>query len=298
MMCSLPVLPVRTGNYFWYLPTMGGFDLKRIFFILGPLALLASAGFARADVSFTYVGVPQGTVAANSSVTVNLYLQEVDKDGSQSLIASEGGVYGAGFTVAQTGGAGTTISAIAVNGQTEPNGFSGNTVTRIFNNGAQTGAGSNSASATSQSNQASVLEITNNNATVPPGPSGTTAGGSVVTNGNTTTTMVFLGTVTIGVGAAANSTYAVESFKNAPAGTFDAGTDEQTLTATNFLDVDVSNNTDGGGGATYNGTIPTTFTIATAAVPEPSSMVLSGLFIPVAGLGFWLRRRKVTVAAA
>jgi len=276
----------------------GGFELNRKFFVLGPLALLVATGLARADVSFSYVAVPQGTVTANSSVTVNLYLQEVDTGGSQSLIASEGGLYAAGVTVAQTGGSGTTISAIAANSQAEPNGFSGNDNTRLYNSGTQTGTGSTSASTSSQSNQASLADITANSATVPPGPSGTTAGGSVVTNGSTTTTEVFLGTVTIGVGATANATYTVEGFNKAPAGTFDAGTYGNTLTATNLYDLDSSNNNDGGGGAVYNGTTAMTFTISTAAVPEPSSMVLSGLFIPVAGLGVWLRRRKVAVTAA
>jgi len=42
----------------------------------------------------------------------------------------------------------------------------------------------------------------------------------------------------------------------------------------------------------------TSFTVGPAAVPEPSSMILTGLVGSVIGLGIWLRRRTAAVAAS
>jgi hypothetical protein len=274
--------------------------LIRKLFLLAPLALLMAASGARASITFSYAGVVQGTVAPNSAVTVNLYLKEVDTNGSSSLIAAEGGLYAGAVAIAgPSNGGGTTIASTALNSVTEPTGFTGNNNTRIYNNGVLTSAnspaGTNTASTTQQSNQMIIIGITNNSATVPPGPSGTTPGGSVTTSGTTTTTLVFLGSVVINVGSTANATYTVTPLKTAPAGLLDAGSYGNTIFP-DGTDADHTNDS----GFTFTGaasSTPGTFTIATTtATPEPSSMLLCGLAAGGMGFGAW-RRRKAKLAA-
>lgn len=244
-------------------------------------ALVFAATSAEASVSYTYVGQVQGPVAANSNVTVNLYLQETVTGSSSSLIASEQGLYGAAVAVAPTSGSGSTITSVALNNKAEPTGFTGTSASGVTSAGV---------------GYLSESQSTTYNGTA--GPSGTTTGGSVTTQGGTTTTLVYLGSVTIAVGAAGTSTtFAVESLHDSPSGTPGSGFDGNTLTATNFYDLDVTNNKDGGGGATYTGADGngTTFTISPAAVPEPSSMLLCGL--GAAGMGYFGYRRRSKVQA-
>src|ERR1700733_3106783 len=101
------------------------------FALLSAWVLFAPA--ARAQISYQYVGIVQGPVVANGSVTVNLYLQETAANNSPSLIASESGLYGAGVNVYLASGTGSTITAINANGATEPNGFTGNIVKNVYN---------------------------------------------------------------------------------------------------------------------------------------------------------------------
>ncbi len=269
--------------------------MNRKIFLLAAVASLLVVRSASADINYSYVGVVQGTVTGGTTVTVNMYLQEVVTGSSTSLIASEGGLYAGAVAIAQTAGSGTTISACAVNSATEPNGFTGNNSTWIYNNGVKTAGGlQNSSSTSSQSNQATIVGITNNSANIPPGPSGTTAGGSVTTSGGTTTTLVFLGTVSIGVGATADATFTVTSLKNAASGTFDQNSFGNTLTATNGYDLDPNSTNPPYTGAVSNNT---TFTIQTTqGTPEPSSMALCGLAVAGMGAGYW-RRRKAKLAA-
>jgi hypothetical protein len=270
---------------------------RKILFLAAVVSLLLVRS-ASASISFTYTGIVGSTwavngtyqVAANTSQTVNIYLVEIDTNGSSSLIASEKGLYSAAFNATiktQNPSGGTTITGAAFNGQTEPDGFTGNTNKFIYNN-IPAGSGTGSS--------ASVQEITNNNYNGANAPSGTTNGGQVVPNGSTTTTYVWLGSLTIAVGASANSTYTVQSFHDAPAGTFDAGSFGNTLSWTNFIDFDNTNDS----GFTFTGANgnPGNFTLQTVTgTPEPSSMLLCGFAACGMGLGYW-RRRKAKLAAA
>ena len=268
---------------------------------------------ASAQLSYTYTGVVSGstasvngtyTVGANSSVVVNLYLVEV-ANGTPSMIAAAGGLYaGSVNTTLQSvsgSAAATSITAAAINGAPEPDGFTGNnTVTKYNNIGPVGGTGSS----------ASIQGITSNNVPNPPGPSGTTVGGIIQTNGATTTTYVWLGSVTIAVGASANSKYSVTSFHNAPVGTMGHNTNENTLLADNAslntADADSTNNAGNAPNPSYyqaytgadgNGGF---FVLQTSggSVPEPSSMLLCGLAACSMGFGGYWRRRKQRLAAA
>jgi hypothetical protein len=255
-------------------------------FWLGQLTLLLLVSNLHASISFSYVGVVQGPVSANSTVTVKLYLQEVVTSQNTSLIASEGGLYAGAVALQLSSGTGATIIGASVNAQTEPNGFTGNNHVFIYNFGSQTGSGNNSATATS-GNQATIVGVTQQSANIPPGPSGTTTGGSI----NSGTTLVWLGSVNISVGSSANAVYTVSSLKNAAPGTFFAGTLGNTLTATNFYDLD-ANSTN----PMYTGATSTTFSVATSSGPEPSSMLLCGFVAIGMGFGAW-RRRKLKLQA-
>jgi hypothetical protein len=252
--------------------------------LLPALLVLVPKASAAVNVSYQYIGVVQGTVAANSTATVNLYLQETATNGAASLIASEGGLYGAGVSVYLASGSGSTITAINGNTASIPNGFDGTVTPVVYaNKGPVGGTGS----------AANLLELTNFNDTIPPAPSGTTTGGSVTVNGNTKTTDVFLGTVTVAIGASANATYDVVALKNAPSGTLDAGSFNDTLTATNGYDIDNNSSSPSYVGAAFD---PAgTFTISTSSVPEPSSVILTGLAF--AGLAFGAYRRSKNVQA-
>lgn len=250
--------------------------------VLAAWVCVAATPRAKAGITYTYVGQVQGPVTANSSVTVNLYLQETVTGSSSSLIAAQQGLYSAAVAVAPTSGSGSTITSAALNNQAEPNGFTGTSAFGVTSAGVA---------------YISESQSTTYNGTA--GPSGSTTGGSITTSGGTTTTLVYLGSIAIAVGASGTSTtFTVESLHDAPSGTPGAGYDGNTFTATSLYDLDVTNNNDGGGGATYTGADGngTTFTISPAAVPEPSSMLLCGL--SAAGMGYFGYRRRNRAQAA
>jgi hypothetical protein len=141
-----------------------------------------------------------------------------------------------------------------------------------------------------------VQQITNNSYNGPNGPSGTTNGGQVVVNGTTTTSYVWLGSLTVAVGASVDATYSVQSFHDAPSGTFDAGSFGNTLSWTNFIDFDNTNDS----GFTFTGANGSggNFTLQTStSTPEPSSMLLCGFAACSMGFGGYWRRRKARLAA-
>jgi PEP-CTERM motif len=287
--------------------------VNRKIFFLAIVASLLMVKNASATLSYTYTGIlstatPTAgtvngtyTVAGGSTVTVNLYLVEVATSGTSSMIAAAGGLFSGALntTLASANGSpAPTITAAAGNSNAYPAGFA--TInTFVYNNiGAVGGTGSS----------ASIQNISDLGKANPPGPSGSTTGGFIVTSGNNTTTYVYLGNVTITVGATANAKYSVTSFHDAPNGTFNSGSFFNTMSAddasANTADLDVTNNADQSPNPSYyqaytgadgNGGF---FILQTStSTPEPSSMLLCGL--AVCGMGFgYLRRRKLKLAAA
>jgi hypothetical protein len=245
-------------------------------------ALWACSGLqtARAAISYQYVVLDPTTfnpvtsftaAAPGASVTANLYLQETVTGTDTSLLPSELGIFGAGVFVTKSGTAGdTTVASVAPNNQTEPNGFQGPTST---GNTSTTGR---------------ILESLSTSATS--GPTGSTTGGHISTVNGTTTTDVFLGTITLTAGSVGSlTTYTVESYKNF------SNSDGNTITFNRGLDLDVTNNGTAGG-ATYTGADNATFTFTVTATPEPGGLLLGGLAASGIGLGAWRRWR--TLAAA
>jgi hypothetical protein len=235
---------------------------------------------ARASISYQYVvadpnnnfnNVTGVTAAAGASVTLNLYLQETVTGTDTSIIARDGGLFGDGVFVTKSGAAGdTTVASVALNNQTEPNGFQG---PNSFGNTSTTGR---------------ILESLSTSATS--GPTGSTTGGHISTVNGVTTTDVFLGTITLTAGSAGSTTtYTVESYKNF------SGSDGNTITFNTGFDLDVTNNGTAGG-ATYTGADNATFTFTVTATPEPGGLLLGGLAASGIGLGAWRRWR--TLAAA
>jgi hypothetical protein len=116
---------------------------------------------------------------------------------------------------------------------------------------------------------------------------------STATDGNgTTTSLYFLGTVTIAVDVYAGGTLKIESPLNAPTvqGFYDAGTDGNTLTFNNGYQLDGNGN---GGPLPPGETVadmgdahPTAF--GTFLVPELASLAVFGL----GGIGLLSRRRR------
>ncbi len=189
---------------------------------------------------------------------------------SSSLIAAEQGLYGAGFAVAPTSGSGSTITAVGLNGANEPNGFTGNFAKGVTGAGVAYGSEAQS------------------NSYIGPGPSGTTNGGSVTSANGVTTTLVYLGNITIAVGASGTSTtFTVESLHDGPSGTPGSGFDGNTLTNNNGYDVDVTSSNPAYTGADGNGT-----PLIIAAVPEPSSMLLCGMLAVGGAYGAYRRRKS------
>ena len=248
----------------------------RKFGVVLAVALWACWGLqARATITYQYVvadsnfnNVSNVSVDPGATVTVNLYLQEKVTGSDSSLIASEGGLFGAGVFVTKSGTTGdSTVSAITANTATEPAGFQGAVASGV----------------NSTNTNAHLLESTSVTDTTG-GPSGTTTGGNVSTVNGVTTTDVLLGTVTLkGGSAGSTTTYTVESYKNF------SGGDGNTLSFTNFDDLDVDNNA--GAGPTFNGADDLTFSFTVTVTPEPSSLLLCGLVVPGVGVGVWRRWR-------
>ena len=96
---------------------------------LGSLACWLNAAQAQTTYSYFYIG-GQATytgLTPGSTINVPLYLQEVNGDGStNSLLASEGGLFAAGVSVAfssSSGGVVTTITGVNPNSGSPTTGF-------------------------------------------------------------------------------------------------------------------------------------------------------------------------------
>lgn len=233
--------------------------------------------------------------AVGSTVVVNLYLTETLTGGAKSIIGPSGTEFGltsAALSVSQssaTVGLGSTITGGAINSNAynaATPGFNatntGSTIIAQYNGNTGGAFGLNDA------------VVTGSGTNVPPGTHVSTVGGTV-------TNAVFLGSMTVTI-AAGTTTYLIDSPDQSPAGAVDV-TGDETNTTQNGLLLDQNGtftyNSGPNNGTTVNwiGTEDPqeTFTvIATAVVPEPSSMLLCGLAISGAGFRAWRRRRNQT----
>ncbi len=249
--------------------------------LMGLAAWLGLSGVANAAISYTYTTdqTSYSAAQAGQTITVSLYLNENLTSGSQSLLVPDNGLVGFGEYTTQSGSVptgATTITAEA--GNTNPSapgsasdGFTSNSIY-----GNRTIAANGSAAA---------MLFATNNTTGPIGAS--TANGR----------QILLGTLTLTAGAAGTTTqFTLETYVNAPTSLGGSGSNNNTVDY-GFNDLDVTNNADNGGGATYTGAndLPfETFTVTVAAVPEPNGLVLSGLVVSCGlfgGLGFVGYRR-------
>ena len=248
------------------------------------LAILGCGAATRAADVFTYAtdSTSYTAAAAGQPVTVDVYLEETLTGSSQSLLTDTSaggpvGLSGAGFYVARTGGnAGSTISLISDNG---------NSSAAAINPGFNVASSGVAVSSTVAADGSAARLLESDNAY--PGPTGTATA---------TGRQVLLGSLVISSPAVGTSaTYSLEPYVNAPLTLGGSGQDSNTTTY-EFFDLDSTNNADNGGGATYTGADSEpfeSFTVATAAVPEPTSMAL----LAAASTAFLGRRRRRTPVA-
>jgi hypothetical protein len=238
------------------------------------IALLVAglfAGGARANVMYQYtVDSSSLRVAAPGTVvTVPIYLSETLTGGSTSIINNDGGLFGAGVGVYNTGGATrpgqARILSVALN--TSPISSGG------FGTSGQ-GLG-NATDLVSDGSDAALVE--NTGFPLMPGPLASLFSNS----GGTVVNRVLLGSVTIRSGALGNTTtFAVTSLFNSPDPVLGQGNEGNTVTFISGWDLDLDNN--GNQSSLLTGAPPPhflgandisgTFTLAT--IPEPSSLAI------------------------
>jgi hypothetical protein len=247
-------------------------------YMLAIIALVAgSVGSARADISYQYV-TDQSTYSgtAGSSITVNFYLQENGANPSNGIINNDNGLFGAGFLATQTnvsgGSAGSTftVGSLQFNKNDPASGSP-----QGFGSG---GLYSNKPNTTTQ--QGGLENIF----------TGTVA--PFTSNIGALQNVIFLGSASIVVGPAGTSTtFTLTSYKS-----FNH-VDGNTLTNNSGFDLDVTSSSPAYIGADNN---PFTFTVAAAAAPEPSSILLCGLAACGGALSVYRRRtsQRTPVAPA
>ena len=234
--------------------------MRRILY-LSLLAMSGIAGSAQGQVSYEYVtdlttngGIINAT--AGQVINVNLYLQETLANGATSLITADGGLYGATVKLTQSGGTGTINAGAA-----------------SFTNSAFS-AGNTSFYPGSGLVTAEGLQ----------GNVNTARTGVLPTGG-----LVLIGTEQI-IAAAGSTTYTIGPATSI----YGPGA---TITFNNGYDLDSTNNANQGGGATYTGASTPAgglyaFTVDVAAVPEPSSVILTGVVFAGLAIAAWQRRRE------
>ena len=226
-------------------------------------AVLVLGSAARAfgtTYSYFYTVGPQTTysVAPNGTVTVPLYLQEVNSDQStDSLLANEHGLFTAGVNVAFVSGSTlTTITAATANTGAVP---------KAFDNPASMGTVDSGTSAI-------ITESTD------PVPFGTDIEGVQATAGSQSDgiSFIYLGSVTIQASPNPGETTVFTVTSTDPA---------ISSTVTNDYCYNLDNSNDPynpeGAASLYYGTAGTNFTITTSSVPEPTTIGLLALGLPL-----------------
>jgi len=232
--------------------------------------------------------------AVGSTVKVSVFLQETVTGADKSIINTDGGLFGAGVMVNRTGagdatfqltGAGTIKSVFAENRTPSPTGFGG-----IDPNDGVTPIPPTQVDRTPSTTTSAGL-IVNADTTANAASSGNQQGGPQVANpGTAGVYKILLGTLNVIVGNQA-TTFTVSNY----------GAHGDTVTQAK-TDLDFSGTAAGPTATPYTGaSTPVggfyTFSVAGAAVPEPTSMALCGLL--ASGMGYFgYRRRKTTATVA
>jgi hypothetical protein len=262
--------------------------MRKIWAAGAVLLAVFCAGNARAAIAFQYVtDAASYAAAAGSTVNVNVYVQEVDPTGTSSVIASKNGLFAYGLYVAGDQSA-TGASTISNYTTAAPFTQFGTGINPQTSSGPPPsgGAPGNYAGGLPPNS----LDYSNANNT-------NTANGAATANGY----KVLVGTLQVTAGS--QTTFTLTSENNPSfldpgfGGTAQADNTFTLPPGSGGFDLDTDGSAPQGA---YQGAndFTYTFTVSTAAVPEPSSVLLAALFLPVAGFGVWLRRRKAVVAAA
>jgi hypothetical protein len=241
------------------------------------------AGSARANVIYSYTtdSSRYQVAAPGTLVNVPIYLTETLTGGSTSLINNDGGLFGAGVGVNNTGGATkpgqsfivpVTAGGVALNLAPIASGGFGMGGVGVGDLRSVNGDGS--------------IAVLIENIGVPPPSSGGPLASLFSNSGGTIVNRVLLGSVTIQAGKlGSTTTFAVTSLFNSPDPILGQGNEGNTLTLFSAWDLDLDNNGNlnssntGNAPPRYLGANDITNTFALATIPEPSSLAL----IAVAG---------------
>jgi hypothetical protein len=236
--------------------------------IIAILTTVAAPALAAPIYSYQ-LGNTTATVNAGQTASFSLFLVE---SGAPSLITSDGGLNSAGALVQRTTtGASSALSTITgfqlasayvpttglATGQTQGTGGFGFAASGSINN-----AGNGNVFTFSEVATTSVpLANTGNSITAP-------------------SNEIYLGSITITGAAMPGSTNFTLGERGAP--------NNWTTTASHLDDLDVTNNTANGGGATYTGVGSSTSPLSVTVVPEP----VGSFLCCIAGTWFLMRRRR------
>ena len=219
-----------------------------------------------ATYSYFYTVGPQTNyiVAPNGTVTVPLYLQEVNSDQStDSLLANDHGLFTAGVNVEYYSGSSlTTITAATANTGAVPGAFQ-----EAF-----------SAGTVNSVTSATITESTDQLFIIGTDIFGTDAEGVQVTAGSQSDgiSFIYLGSVTIQASSIPCETTVFSVTNTDP-------TIGSTVTNDNYYNLDNSSDplNPGDAASLYFGTAATNFTITTSSVPEPTTVGLLALGLPL-----------------
>jgi len=229
--------------------------------LLAHIALLVFSPVVNASVAYTYDSeYSQYSVAASTSVTVNLYLQEYLAANSTSVINANGGLLGAGVSVLRQSPLPTSPAAL----------------TNFSFDLADFNSQYNSVDQSLSASGVQFSEVISN--PYQPGVFLDNTGDGVA---NGYSNRIFIGSVAVQAGSVANQTTQFVVWLDDA-----AGVGGYTLTQAGSYDLDISRPQPSYTGAQSEGA--TTFSVLTVPAPEPSGALL---FAAVAGASRLLIRR-------